>query len=62
MPQQSLINPHNPADEQYTYAVRLNKRILAKMITLAEVIDFIKSHAKENGNQINQYRVKAWQF
>ncbi len=62
MPQQSLINPHNPADDQYTYAVRLDRKILAKMITLAEVIDFIKSHAKENGNQINQYRVKAWQF
>ncbi len=41
MPQQNLINPHNPADDQYTYAVRLNKQILAKMITLAEVIDFI---------------------
>ncbi len=62
MAQQSLINPHNPADEQYTYAVRLNKRLLVKKITLAEVLDFIRAHAKDNGNQINQYRVKAWQF
>ncbi len=62
MPQQSLINPHNPEDDKYTYAVRLDRRLLAKKITLAEVLNFIRAHAKDNGNQINQYRVKAWQF